>query len=344
MNYTEDKSQAGEYLRLALGRMAKHNLPATPVNYTVWYEYVSGRNLRLKNAVDRSLQREMGINCEFIEALYRKFVTDGDRIVISRLLTQINILLQDITRHVGQTDDDLSGTGKRMDELARMIRDVRDFEDLKVVVDRMVAETRTLKASSSRLKDQMQVSSKELNQLYQELEKSQQEAQTDALTGLVNRRGLERALEVEMIRARQNQTPLSVILLDIDHFKKVNDTYGHLVGDSLLKGLGAILKQQIRRKDLAVRYGGEEFLILLPETELEGALIVANKIRNALGSKEWKIRESGKTMGRVTASMGVSAHDPGDTPESFIQRADQGGYLGKELGRNRVVSQEELRN
>ncbi|MCG8566569.1 MAG: GGDEF domain-containing protein, partial [Desulfobacterales bacterium] len=229
-------------------------------------------------------------------------------------------------------------------ELTDMIHNVRDYGDVKKVVDRMMTETEILKDSGSKLQKRMQVSSNELNQLHRELEKSQKEAQTDALTGLINRRGLGKALEVERIRARQNKTPFSIILLDIDHFKRVNDNFGHLVGDSLLKGLSIIIKKQIRRNDVAVRFGGEEFLILLPETHLEGAVAVAEKLRNALSSKEWKVRESGKSMGRITASMGVATHEPDDTEESFIQRADRAVYMAKTTGRNKVFSQSDLQN
>ncbi len=344
MNYTEEKSKAGEYLRLTLNHLVRYDLPPTPVNYTVWYEYVSGKNIRLRSAVNQYIKKKIPITSENVEILYKKFVTDGDRIVISRLLTRINIMLQDITRHVVEAEGDLVNHGENINGLTEMIHNVKDYEDIKKVVDRMISETDALKASGSRLENRMQVSSKELSQLHRELEKSQQEAHTDALTGLINRRGLEKVLEVERIRSRQNKTPLSAIMLDIDHFKRINDTYGHLVGDSLLKGLGLLLKTKIRKNDMAVRYGGEEFLIVLPETGLEGATAVAEKIKAALNSKEWRIRNTGKNMGRITASMGVSFHEDDDTEEGFIQRADQALYMAKTLGRNRVISQTDLSN
>jgi len=342
MNYTEEKSKAGEYLRLALNYISKHNLPANPVNYTVWYEYVSGKNMKLKKALDLSLENSKSLNNNNVEGLYQKYVADGDRIVISKLLTKISLMLKDITHHVSETDGDLSGHGKNLGDLAGQIGEAHDYNDIKKIVDQMIVETKALVKSGKRLQTRMKISSEDLRQLHQELEKSQQEAQTDALTTLINRRGLEKRLELERIRARQNDSPFSIIMVDIDHFKKVNDTFGHLVGDSILRSLARMIKDHLRRNDIAARYGGEEFLILLPETGIEGALAVGEKIRKALSTKEWKLKENGKSIGRITVSMGISLYKFNEPEESLIKRADDALYLAKSNGRDQVVTQKEL--
>ena len=342
MNYAEERSKAGEYLRLALNYIAKHNLPANPVNYTVWYEYVSGKNMKLKKALDHSLANTKLLNNNNVEGLYQKYVADGDRIVISKLLTKISLMLKDITHHVSETDGDLSGHGKNLEDLAVQIGEAHDYKDIKKIVDEMIIETKALVKSGKRLQTRMKVSSEDLKQLHQELEKSQQEAQTDALTTLINRRGLEKRLELERIRARQNDSPFSIIMVDIDHFKKVNDTFGHLVGDSILRSLAHMIKAHLRRNDIAARYGGEEFLILLPETGIEGAKAVGEKIRKALSTKEWKLKENGKNIGRITVSMGISLYKFNEPEESLIKRADDALYLAKSNGRDQVVTQKEL--
>ena len=342
MNYTEEKSKAGEYLRLALNYIAKHNLPANPVNYTVWYEYVSGKNMKLNKAIDQSLGKAKSLNNNNVEGLYQKYVADGDRIVISKLLTKISLMLKDITHHVSETEGDLSGHGKNLGDLADQIGEAHDYNDIKKIVDEMIVETKALVKSGKRLQTRMKISSDDLRQLHQELEKSQQEAQTDALTSLINRRGLEKRLELERIRARQNDSPFSIIMVDIDHFKKVNDTFGHLVGDSILRSLARMIKDHLRRNDIAARYGGEEFLILLPETEIEGAKAVGQKIRKALSTKEWKLKKNGDSIGRVTVSMGVALYKFNEPEESLIKRADDALYLAKNNGRHQVVTQQEL--
>ncbi len=343
MNYSEDKSKAGEYLRLALGYLAKYNQPASPVNYTVWYEYVSGKNRKLKKAMDSSIESATPLTDKNMELMYRKFVADGDRIVISKLLTKINLMLREITGHVLETEGDLSGHGINLKGLSDQIQAVQDYEGIKHIVDLMIVETKALVKSGSKLQSRMKISSADLQQLYRELEKSQKEAQTDALTGLINRRGLEKRFELERIRAKQNNIAFSIIMVDIDHFKKVNDTFGHLVGDSLLKGISHILKKQLRRNDIAARYGGEEFLILLPETDLTGAGAVAGKIQKGLSTKEWKLKESGKSMGSITVSMGISVYAMNETGKEMIKRADDALYMAKNTGRNQIVTQASLR-
>jgi len=171
---------------------------------------------------------------------------------------------------------------------------------------------------------------------------SQQEAQTDSLTSLFNKRGFEKRFELERIRAKQNEIPFSIIMVDIDYFKRVNDTYGHLVGDSLLKSIANLLKSHLRKNDIASRYGGEEFLILLPETELDGAMAVAQKIKDNLAKKEWKLKETGESMGKVTVSMGIALYKLNEPEEALIKRADDALYLAKDRGRNRIITQEEL--
>jgi diguanylate cyclase len=206
----------------------------------------------------------------------------------------------------------------------------------------MIVETKELVDSGKRLQTRMKISSDDLRQLQQDLEKSQQEAQTDALTSLLNKRGFEKRFELERIRAKQNETPFSLIMVDIDHFKKVNDTFGHLVGDSLLKSIAAMLKSQLRKNDIASRYGGEEFLILLPETGIDGAKAAGQKIRDILASKEWKLQETGETMGKITVSMGIALYKLNEPEEVLVKRVDDALYLAKNRGRNLVVTQDEL--
>ncbi|MCG8683641.1 MAG: GGDEF domain-containing protein [Desulfobacterales bacterium] len=342
MNYTESSPKAGEFLRLTLGFLAKYNLSANPVNYTVWYEYVSGKNLKLKQALDRMIDNNVPLTNKQIESLYQKFVTDGDRLVISRLLTKVNLMLREITSHVLETEGDLAGHGQVLDDLSSQLHDIHDYEGVKDIIDQMLDTTKAIIKSGSRLQTRMKVSSEDLKQLHKELEVSQKEARTDALTGLTNRRGLEKRLELERIRARQNNVTFSVIMLDIDHFKKVNDTYGHLVGDSLLKGFAFVLNGQVRRNDLVARYGGEEFLILLPETDVEGAYAVAEKVRVVLAKKEWTVKDSGKRIGQIKASMGIAEYLMDETDNQVVKRADIALYQAKSRGRDRIVIHSEL--
>ncbi len=251
-------------------------------------------------------------------------------------------MLREITGHVNETEGDLAGHGQALDAMADQLQDIHNFEGVKEIVDQMLETTKAIIKSGSRLQTQMKVSSEDLRLLHTELETSQKEARTDALTGLANRRGLEKRLELERIRAQQNNATFSVIMADIDYFKKVNDTYGHLVGDSLLRGFAAVLKSQVRCNDMVARYGGEEFLILLPETNVEGAYAVAEKMRTALAAKEWKIKDSGKHIGQIRVSMGIAQYVMNEKGDQVVHRADSALYQAKDQGRDRIIIHSEL--
>jgi diguanylate cyclase (GGDEF)-like protein len=179
----------------------------------------------------------------------------------------------------------------------------------------------------------------ELHQKNAELEEANaaitQLMRTDALTGLTNRRYFLEILDNFMSVARRHHTPLTLVMADLDHFKTVNDTYGHAGGDQVLKDFGGLLKKYCRREDLAARFGGEEFIVALPLTDLPGANSFAEKIRLGLEDMEWEQIKS-----KVTASFGISQFHPEDTPESFIERADKALYRAKAAGRNRVMDGE----
>jgi two-component system cell cycle response regulator len=167
------------------------------------------------------------------------------------------------------------------------------------------------------------------------MDESQRLATIDPLTGLMNRRALRDALQAELAHAVRYARPLSLLLLDVDHFKHVNDTYGHGVGDQVLSAIGELLRRELRVPDLPARWGGEEFVVLLKSTDLVGAGVAAERIRSALQKLEISIT-AGPPL-KVTASLGAAEIMPGLSAEGLIERADQAMYQAKVSGRNRVV-------
>ena len=132
-------------------------------------------------------------------------------------------------------------------------------------------------------------------------------------------------------------------MLDVDHFKRFNDTYGHLLGDKVLKLIGRVLKASVKGKDLAARFGGEEFAILLPDTPLSGALSLAESIRKAIEKSKIKRMDTGEAIGNITISIGAARYHSGESINSLIDRSDAALYLSKKQGRNRVTSEEQLK-
>lgn len=171
-----------------------------------------------------------------------------------------------------------------------------------------------------------------VDELYSITTSLEEEASTDALTGALNRNKFEHFYELEVSKAQLNKNILTMIIFDIDHFKNVNDTFGHNTGDEVLKEVAALIKNKLKRVDLFARWGGEEFVVLLPGTELEGANILAEKLRKTLEENHFSIVES------VTSSFGVGAYREGETKTEFFQRVDKALYKAKRSGRNRVIA------
>ncbi len=159
-------------------------------------------------------------------------------------------------------------------------------------------------------------------------------ANFDSLTGLHNRRAILHRLDEHIKQVRRYEGELSLIMLDIDYFKNVNDQYGHLIGDEVLENVAVLMQQNVRNTDSVGRYGGEEFIIVLSETDLSSALIVAERLRNAIEAAE--MRDSEGNMFGITVSQGVSSYKPGEDKQSLISRADDALYRAKQNGRNRV--------
>ncbi len=170
-------------------------------------------------------------------------------------------------------------------------------------------------------------------ELVEKMAAFEQVAMTDALTGLLNRRGGEEAITPHIARSQRIKTAISFVLVDIDHFKKINDTHGHAIGDRVLETLAYTIKQNLRTTDLAVRWGGEEILVCLPDTDLAGAIMVAEKLRTAIAMIDLEMRQL-----TVTASFGC-AELGGDDFSVAIARADMQLYLAKSQGRNCVCPQ-----
>lgn len=153
---------------------------------------------------------------------------------------------------------------------------------------------------------------------------------TDPLTGVLNRLKLDENIKTEVERAERYQSAFSMIMVDLDHFKEVNDTHGHPAGDTVLKEVVALFQENIRKVDILGRYGGEEFLLLCPETDMEGAVQIAEKLRAAVQAHDFT------RVGRLTASFGVSTFTPGATHGTMLFEADAALYQAKDAGRNRV--------
>jgi diguanylate cyclase len=213
---------------------------------------------------------------------------------------------------------------------------------LKQLAGSLLAETRRMQNANLALERTLEASRAEIASLQRDLDDVRREALLDPLTKVHNRKAFDDGLLRAIAQAADTGKPLCLMLIDIDHFKRFNDTWGHQTGDQVLRLVAMTVKSNIKGKDLAARYGGEEFGAILPDTDLEGAIHVADNIRRAVQAKELLKRSTNEKLGRVTASFGVAMLSPDDSAASFIERADRCLYAAKRAGRNAVVGETEL--
>jgi diguanylate cyclase (GGDEF)-like protein len=230
-----------------------------------------------------------------------------------------------------------------------MLKDEDSFEDLQTEVmssfdnflgifdekiDSKSQQIATMNSGLDNMENQLDNYKKEVNDLKNDLKKYQMESITDHLTNLYNRKYLDIKLEEEMERYKRVKVPFSVVILDIDDFKHINDTYGHLVGDQVLKHIANITKNTVRKSDFSFRYGGEEFILLLINADAENAKHIAEQVRQTIEKTNFSIKNN---QFLVTASFGVTEFKESLTPEKLIEKADSNMYRAKQTGKNKVV-------
>ncbi|HEU4851109.1 MAG TPA: diguanylate cyclase [Telluria sp.] len=255
-------------------------------------------------------------------------------------LTVKNMMVTFIDRlgSVAASTDDFHA---KMTGLNEKIGKANDITELNQVLDEVLRETRHLQSEALQSRDRMLAAQKEVEEAEQRIHDLEEQlkqmsalAREDQLTGSLNRRGMEDVFERETARADRRNSPLCLALLDLDNFKRLNETYGHQAGDAALKHLVKIVKGTLRTIDAVARYGGEEFLILLPETTVEEAVATMTRVQREL-TRHFFMHENEKLL--ITFSCGVAMRQPDENQESLIKRADMAMYSAKSTGKNRVV-------
>src|SRR6202041_503128 len=214
--------------------------------------------------------------------------------------------------------------------------------DPRPLVECLVDELTKAAARASKPEINLSDTSRELDTIRQARSEGGQRANTDALTGFPNRRALDEFLRASQTAAMETGEPLSVLLIDIDRFKKFNDNFGHGVGDQGLRLMAKALRDGVREKDLPARYGGEELIAVLPGTELAACEAIAEQIRRSVAECQITRRSTGDILPGITVSVGVAQFRPGESMAQLLERCDSALYLAKRTGRNRVVTETRL--
>lgn len=268
---------------------------------------------------------------------------------IAEKITQPGSMAQEAEREVSANLDRIIALLKSHSEASRAysatlenagrnLIELTSPEQLRVAIGFLITENNKMRKETNDLQSNLEESHQQIENLRENLEVAEETGMRDPLTQLWNRRAFDHMLELQVETAVKNNTPTCLVLADVDHFKRVNDSFGHLIGDEILRLVANTISKNVKGRDFVARFGGEEFALILPQTSLENALKLALHIRHQLEIQKWFVSKRNEPVGTITASFGVAQLQLGESKEGFAGRADSKLYEAKLAGRNRVAS------
>ena len=338
--FADEHERTMAFAEIALGQIRALRQAATPRNYEIWYAYATGYHPSLNQMINETLKKSGVLaeaNLEHIYSTYLSPTRLADR--VDQVGTQVQGEIEQVMSMIDTAAGTASGYSESLAGMSEKIHQSKDRDGLRTIVEGLVHTAKEMEVSNIELEERLTASKKEILYLHAHLEAVRNESLTDPLTQLSNRKFFDNAIAVAIEESRARVEPLSLLLIDIDHFKNFNDSFGHLTGDQVLRLVAISLKQNVKGQDTTARYGGEEFAVILPNTVLRSAITLADHIRRAVMTKELMKRSTGEHLGRVTISIGVASLHPADTMQALIERADACLYAAKRHGRNRVMSE-----
>ncbi len=333
----ESRSNPNAYAKSALQMMEKKGIPPKPNNFAVWYRYFSGAYPELARTLDVILEAGLPFTEERNAEIYDRFLgVTLDEDFLNDATLRVETELKKLMSYLEEAETDAQAYGDTLTVVSGELANGDGRIDIRSVLEKVIAATRTMEDHNRLLEDRLKDSAREIQSLKDDVESLRHEAMTDALTGVANRKLFDEEIRIGAAEALDMSQPMTLLMIDIDHFKSFNDTHGHQVGDQVLRFVARILKSCVRGEDLVARYGGEEFSILLPSTTLENGAKVGEHVRSQVSKKTVINRATGKSLGTITVSVGAAEFQPGESVEHLIERADEALYSAKHNGRNRV--------
>jgi len=330
------------YANAAFDLLKRGTIPPYPQFYELLYTYASGVNPSLNSRINTIFRNGDSPSQGLAEALYNEFLRSDVSERMSSVSERMHARIESVHEAIDAAMTNANAySGSLQSASGDLERDLSD-EAIKNLAAKLLNETRRMQDTNRELERKLEASRDDITALQRDLDDVRRESMLDPLTKIANRKSFDDGLADAIQETDQTGAPLCLMLVDIDHFKSFNDTYGHQTGDQVLRLVAMTLKAHIKGKDLVARYGGEEFVAILPSTRLADAMTVAENIRKAIQAKELLKRSTNEKLGRITASFGVALFEHGETGMSLIERADQCLYAAKRAGRNRVIGQDEL--
>lgn len=321
----------------AIRSMSQQSVPATPSNFSVWFNYAMGSSPALRKTIDILIGNKRKFDASINRELYVTYVNpQPDTGATGDFPEQLRGVITSANQFLATA---ISDNRTQIEALGAVSSQVQATSDPRPIIEKLVAELAKATTRASALETNFLETSQELDKIRDSLKVAEERSNTDALTGLANRRSLDEFLRSAQIVAMEKGESLSILMIDIDHFKKFNDSYGHQVGDQVLRLVAKVLQDSVREGDLAARYGGEELIAVLPGADLDVCGDVAERIRRRISEARLTRRATGEEISSVTVSIGVAEFRMAESAEAMIERSDRALYLAKRLGRNRVVTE-----
>jgi diguanylate cyclase len=320
--------------------MGANAVRPTAQNYEIWLAYRLGALADLREEIDARIRRGETFTDEVNQLLHDKYFSNA-RLTAQMVATGERIAkeLNGVIATIQSAGEHASDYGAELDNAAKRLEQGLGSDSLREVIAGIASATVRMSSHNRELTSQLKKSSVEMDGMRRTLRQVRAEAMTDSLTGLANRKLFDETLRSRLREADVEHTPLCLLLCDIDHFKRFNDTWGHQTGDQIIRFVATTLQRFAPPGGLAARYGGEEFALVIPRMPLEGSRELAERIRQMIESKTLVRKSTGEDLGRITVSSGIALARAGDTPTEIIERADACLYVSKRSGRNRVTAE-----
>ncbi|WP_051321459.1 GGDEF domain-containing protein [Chrysiogenes arsenatis] len=330
--YAELSGTINDLTKKTLTLLSQKGIASSPDYYAIFFEYLAGMNTKLSDEIKQLAQKTPPFQSTDLDSLFNRYFSTN---TVNPEAIQASTTGLDIIKAIFEKLQQFESFGiqkqRVLEELK--VKILRGEEAPEVVVDMLVGEIEAVAVQNREMRGSLENSIQRLDEVTQKLNELTCASRTDHLTGLFNRRALSEFLDGHLTNTALH--PLSIILFDIDHFKRVNDTYGHLVGDHVLRQMAGELRHNVRDDDITARFGGEEFVVLLPKTNLGSAFKVAEKLRQQISLFDFGTDDAGQELGTITISVGVTTLKKGEAVDDFIARADRALYKSKQTGRNK---------
>jgi diguanylate cyclase len=328
----------------ALEEIAARGQAADPHSYALWYNYAAGDSGLLTAAINNKLARDGRLTAQEVEDLYAAHVSSaGVPEKADKIGERVGAELEQVMAMIMTAAGSTSVYSASLADGARRLDAATDVDGVRTVVADLSIATSKMELANVKLQDQLHAAMEEIGRLRREIGALRTESQADSLTSLGNRKFFDSAIGKAVADSHAAQEPLSLLLVDVDHFKKINDTYGHVVGDKVLRFVARTLKDSLKGKDISARCGGDAFAVILPRTTLAAALGVGDQLRQAVTKAELVHRSTGEKHSTLTVSIGAAALAPAASAQSLVETASVCLHAAKRSGRNCVVGESDER-